>query len=235
MGKVIVSGAGRASLDLQAGNLVIGATVKLMENSVATDFIVVQQGLPGSMYDSSCDGCWLLRKICPETRVWASSGSSSYPSSDIFAWLNGGYFNTLGSIEQSLIKEIKLPYVSANGLTAYSGTDGVLTKVFLLGSKEIGVSQSDSIYASNDGAKLDYFEAGSGDSAQLKRVAEYAETSNGYWCGRSAARKKSGYVFAVSNIGIPSHTTAKNESWVRPALIIPSTARFDRNTLLLKG
>ena len=220
---------------IKAGDLPIGQIVKLMEGGVETEFIVVNQGIPGSMYDSSCGGTWLLRKICPETRVWASSGSSSYPSSDIFTWLNGGYFNTLGSIEQSLIKEIKLPYVSADGLTTYSGADGVLTKVFLLGSKEIGVDQSDSIYASDDGAKLDYFEAGSEDSARLKRVAEYAETSRGYWYGRSAARKKSGFVFAISNIGAPSHTTAESESWVRPALIIPLTSIFDGKTYTLLG
>ena len=102
-----------------------------------------------------------------------------------------------------------------------------------IGSKEIGVSQSDSIYASNDGAKLDYFEAGSEDSARLKRVAEYAETSNGYWWSRSAARKNSGFVFVISNIGVPSHTTAENEAWVRPALILPSTALIDDTGLLI--
>ena len=238
MGRVIMSGIvpllSKPVKGIKVGTLAVGSSVYLMENNVRTEFLVVNQGNPdASLYDSSCDGCWLLRKICPETRVWASSGSSSYPSSDIFAWLNGGYFNTLGSIEQSLIKEIKLPYVSANGSTTYSGADGALTKVFLLGSKEIGVNQSDSDYASDDGAKLDYFEAGSEDSARLKRVAEYAETSSGYWWSRSAAYKNSGYVFAISNIGLPSRTAAESKSWVRPALILPPTALIDNTGLLI--
>lgn len=238
MGRVIMSGVvpllSKPVKGTKVGTLAVGSSVYLMENNVRTEFLVVNQGSPDvSLYDSSCDGTWLLRKICPETKVWASSGSSSYPPSDIFAWLNSEYFNTLGSVERSIIKEIKLPYVSADGFTTYSGTDGVLTKIFLLGSKEIGVSQSDSIYASNDGAKLDYFEAGSEDSARLKRVAEYAETSNGYWWSRSAARKNSGFVFAISNIGVPSHTTAENEAWVRPSLILPSTALIDDTGLLI--
>ena len=45
---------------IKAGDLPIGQIVKLMEGGVETEFIVVHQGIPGSMYDSSCDGTWLL-------------------------------------------------------------------------------------------------------------------------------------------------------------------------------
>lgn len=63
MGKAIVSGAGRASLGILASSLEVGAVVKLMEDGVATDFLVVNQGNPNTaQYDSSCDGTWLLRK-----------------------------------------------------------------------------------------------------------------------------------------------------------------------------
>ncbi len=58
MGKAIVSGAGRASLGVLASSLEVGTVVKLMEDGVATDFLVVNQGNPDeSLYDASCGGC----------------------------------------------------------------------------------------------------------------------------------------------------------------------------------
>ena len=57
MGKVIVSGGCRAAIhtvEILANTLEIGTTVKLMEDGVATEFLVVHQGLPSDLYDESC-------------------------------------------------------------------------------------------------------------------------------------------------------------------------------------
>lgn len=57
MGRVIVSGAGQASYGILANALEVGTVVKLMEDDVATEFIVVNQGNPdASLYDESCGG-----------------------------------------------------------------------------------------------------------------------------------------------------------------------------------
>ena len=44
------------------GDVAVGEIVKLKENGASKDYIVVHQGLPGFMYDSSCNGTWLFRK-----------------------------------------------------------------------------------------------------------------------------------------------------------------------------
>ena len=75
MGRVIVAGAGRMAIpsaDVLASDLTIGSTVKLMEGGTAVDYLVVNQGIPSnsSLYDSSCNGTWLLRKDIHSERQW---------------------------------------------------------------------------------------------------------------------------------------------------------------------
>ena len=38
------------------GNVAVGGIVKLKENGSPKNYIVVHQGLPGAMYDASCNG-----------------------------------------------------------------------------------------------------------------------------------------------------------------------------------
>ena len=66
MGKVIMSGIVpqmKAPGGILASDLAVGSVVKLIENGVATEYLVVNQGIPGNsnLYDSSCNGTWLLR------------------------------------------------------------------------------------------------------------------------------------------------------------------------------
>ena len=44
---------------VKLGSKASGSIVKLNVGGVATEFLVVHQGLPGPMYDASCDGTWL--------------------------------------------------------------------------------------------------------------------------------------------------------------------------------
>lgn len=46
----------------------VGSIVKLKVGGVAKNFIVVHQGRPSSVYDTSCDGTWLLMEDCYENR-----------------------------------------------------------------------------------------------------------------------------------------------------------------------
>ena len=84
-----------------ASSLAVGSTVKLMEGGTAVEYLVVNQGKPSgsSLYDDSCDGTWLLRKDIHSNRQWNTSNVNKYESSAINTWLNGEFFNTLGSAE----------------------------------------------------------------------------------------------------------------------------------------
>lgn len=244
MGTVIMSGIvpqlEKPSGGILAGGLAVGSTVKLMENGVATEYLVVNKGIPSgsSLYDASCDGLWLLRKDIHSNRQWNTSYVNTYESSAINTWLNGEFFNTLGSVEQATIKQVKIPYCVGNGAsTVNSGANGLSVKAFLLGGYELGLTTSDDSYLPEDGAKLDYFEAGRGTSAGNKRIAYLNGSATNWWI-RSPRQDYSRGVGTVPTSSYYSNLQyyEANDSYgVRPALVLPSNAVFDETTMLLKG
>ena len=65
------------------GAKAVGSIVKLKVGGTAKEFIVVHQGKPSSMYDSSCDGTWLLMKDILEATRWHSSDDNNLENSTI--------------------------------------------------------------------------------------------------------------------------------------------------------
>ena len=219
-----------------ASSLAVGSTVKLMEGGTAVEYLVVNQGIPSnsSLYDASCDGTWLLRKYIHSERQWNTSNVNKYESSAINTWLNGEFFNALGSVEQAAIKQVKIPYRAGGGSggTDQSGANGLSCKVFLLSGYEVGWTTSDSSYFPVDGAKLDYFAASFGGNS--KRVANF-NGSAAIWLLRSPDTGNTARVWNVLSDGDYSYDNASYWHGIRPALILPKTALFDASTLILKG
>lgn len=222
---------------VKAGTLAVGSTVKLMEGGTAVDYLVVNQGIPGNsnLYDASCDGTWLLRKDIHSGRKWHTRDANEYESSEINTWLNGEFFNTLGSAEQAAIKQVKIPYCVGYGAsTINSGTNGLSVKAFLLGGYEVGWTTSDVQNFPQDGAKLSYFESGTGTSANNKRIANLNGSAD-YWWLRSPSTDYTSTVWYVYIDGSYGNGFASNLFGIRPALVLPSNALFDGKTMLLKG
>lgn len=219
-----------------ASSLAVGSTVKLMEGGTAVEYLVVNQGIPSnsSLYDASCDGTWLLRKYIPSERQWNTSNVNKYESSAINTWLNGEFFNALGSAEQAAIKQVKIPYRAGGGSggTDQSGANGLSCKVFLLSGYEVGWTTSDSSYFPVDGAKLDYFAASFGGNS--KRVANF-NGSAAIWLLRSPDTGNTARVWNVLSDGDYSYDNASYWHGIRPALVLPGNALFDKTTMLLKG
>lgn len=239
MGRVIMSGVvpllSKPVKGTEVGTLAVGSSVYLMENGVRTEFLVVNQGNPdANLYDSSCDGCWLMRKDIKESRIWNSRGSTNiYSTSVINTYLNGDYFNVLGSIEQSAIKQVKIPYVNGTGQASVtSGANGLSVKVFLLGCYEVGWTTSTNSYIFADGAKLSYFESGESTSAANKRVAYLNNIADTYWL-RVPKKSSTDTASTVSDAGGYMGQDVYYSNGVRPALILPSTAKIDDTGLLI--
>ena len=238
MGHVTVVGGCRAkapSTGILASSLAVGTTVKLMEGGAAVEYLVVNQGIPSnsSLYDASCDGTWLLRKDIHSERQWNTSDANIYETSTINTWLNGDFFNSLGTTEQAVVKQVKLPYRrGGSGGLDQSGANGLSCKVFLLGGYEVGWTTSNNQYFPHDGAKLDYFTASSdGDS---KRIAKLNGSATGWWL-RSPYTGDTGIVCFVGGNGSYYFGNASISRGIRPAVILPSNALFDETTMLLKG
>lgn len=215
---------------IAAGDIAVGSTVKLMESGTAVEYLVVNQGIPSNsnLYDSSCDGTWLLRKDAyKDAKELNPTNSNVYASSAIDIWLNGDFFNTLGSVEQDVTKQVKIPYVSDGAVN--SGTNGLGVKAFLLGLYETGAAGDVA-----DGAKLEYFISGTGATAKNRRISKVNGAAVN-WYLRTPDTDSSTNEWFVETTGTLNYGNATGERYARPALILPKTAIFDEATMILKG
>ena len=185
---------------------------------------MVHQGLPSSLYDTSCNGTWLLMKDCYENRPWHSSAVNKYEHSDIHSYLNSTFLNLFDSNIKDAIKQVKIPYRSGGGSggTAQSGANGLSAKIFLLSGYEVGWTTSDNPYFPVDGAKLSYFESGTGTSANSKRIAKLNGAAV-YWWLRSPYTSYTDSAWLVRSNGNYYHYYAYGSNGIRPAFTLPST------------
>lgn len=233
MGKVILSGiVPKLTVpvtDILASDLAVGSTVKLLESGTAVEYLVVNKGIPSgsSLYDSSCDGLWLLRKDILAIRKWStvtsSSATNNYPGyviteRDVLALFDD---NT-----KSAIKTVKIPHVNGDGYASVaSGADGDDRQIFSLSGYEVGYTSG-----KVDGACLSYFSG----ATNSKRIAYLNGTATAWWTRTpEASNQKSAVVVTAS--GSISTELVYDTSGSRPALILPHTAKFDPETLLFKG
>lgn len=239
MGHAIVAG-GKPDMavpvtGIKASDIAVGSIVKLMEGGVATEYLVVNQGIPSgsSLYDASCDGLWLLRKDIKENRQWHSSNLNNYKNSTIHAWLNSDFFNQFGSVEQSAIKQVKIPYVNGTANSAVaSDANGLSARIFLLSGYEVGWTQSNSQYFPIDGACLSYF---SGTAAADSKRIGYLNGTAAVWWLRSPCTYNTEGAWHLNTNGGYFNSRCSSSYGIRPALILPSTALFDKTSLILKG
>lgn len=210
-------------MSTKLGSMSVGSTVKLKLGGTARDFLVVHQGLPSSMYDSSCNGTWLLLKDIYTTRTWDSS-NNDYKNSDIHSYLNGTFLNLFDNDIKNAIKQVKIPYQNGTGSggSVASGANGLSCKIFLLSGYEVGFSTSDSSYFPRDGAKLSYFSSGTGSAANNKRIANYNGSAADWWL-RSPCTSYTFHVWNVYSSGGCSYWNCSSTYGVRPALVLDSS------------
>lgn len=222
-----------------ASSLAVGSTVKLMEGGTAVEYLVVNQGIPenSSLYDASCDGTWLLRKDCYDIHNWHDRASNVYETSSVNTLLNIDFLSLLGENQKAIIKEVRIPYsVGAGSSSIMGGKYGLSVKVFLLCPEELGITAVSTIPA--DGAKLNYFESGTDQSAENKRIANYNGSAINYWTrspniGGSITDMR--LAWHVTTSGVLNSANVTNSYGIRPAVILPSNALFDKTTMLLRG
>lgn len=224
-GRTLINGTGY-DIALVSGTpisaLPVGSTVKIAVNGTLRDFLVVNQGIPqnSSLYDDSCNGTWLLMKDCYETRQW-NSYSNRYGDSDIHSYLNGAFLNLVDSKVRNIITQVKIPYnIGGTGGSNQSGANGLSCKIFLLSGYEIGWTN---VPYMNDGARLSYFESGTGTSAVKKRIAYLNGTAVVWWLRTPNRNPPNDYsVYCVYSDGSELSTQANSTRGVRPAFVLPS-------------
>ena len=223
----------------QLGKLSVGSTVYLNVDGRKRDFIIVNQGLPSSNYDYSCNGTWLLMKDIYEQGVWNDflSTSNSYSDSSIHNYyLNGKFLELLDPDIQDVIKLVEIPCINTGDTTdssasgsmtgpttsgSITGSVEVMTKIFLLSLAETGISHS---YITTEGSILEYFTP----SDYNARIGYYEGKTQGWWLRSIYTRKKHTAAY-IDTLGDVSWSIVDNDLsiGIRPAMILPSTLIVD--------
>lgn len=204
-------------------DLPVGATVSLNVGGTPYDWIVVQQGTPSSLYDSSCNGTWLMMKDCYNNQIWDTGSINNYGASDINTYLNGTFYNLLDSSVQSIVQQVKIPYVNGTGSggNVASGANGLSCQVFLLGGYEVGWTTSNDQYIPIDGAVLSYFQ--DTKFIDTKRIANLNNTPI-FWFLRSPYTNGITLTCGVQTSGGFSPANVSTPFGIRPVIIVQSTA-----------
>lgn len=198
------------------GDKSVGDVVKIKENGVAVNYIIIHKGKPSTMYDNSCDGIWLLRQEAHSLRAFNNPVWNDYEKSDIRVWLNSDFLNTIDSKIRSVIKVVKIPYKNGLGsdetTEVHSGVLGLLCRVFLLSACEVGVADTSNCPV--DGVQFQYFNSTS-------RIAKNSSGTAVIWWLRSPSTNAGGGAWCVdtSGSGSPQNTTFTNIA-VRPAFVL---------------
>lgn len=205
------------------GDIDVETEILLNENGAPVNYIIVNQGKPGDMYDESCNGAWILRKDIAENRQWNGSNVNDYANSTVHAYLNGDWLNRYDPEVAESIVQCKIPYRagSGGGKTVNSGVSGLSAKIFLLSSTEVSFNHN--YMPTNEGAELSYFAGCADNSDDNKRVAKLNGSTTNWWlrspyCNSSNSSKS---VLFVNRSGDWGNSYCSASDGIRPALILP--------------
>ena len=209
-----------ANSDTLLSNVPVGSIIKINENGVPINYLVVHQGIPSSLYDASCNGTWVLRQDIYKKEQWAANNSNTLPGADIFNMM-ADMLTLYDSFVQNAIKNIKLPYcVSGTNNTIESGANGLPCQFFPLSAYEVGWSIEDTVYIPIDGAKLSYFDKGGSTTANKKRVANFNGSPDFWWTRSQNINNSLAGVWLVLSNGARSQYSASSNYGLRPAFVL---------------
>lgn len=198
------------------GSLAVGSTVKIAVGGTDYTWLVVHQGLPGSMYDASCNGVWLLM-LGSYTSMSFDLYYNRYAESRIHSYLSGTFYSLIDATVRSKIKTVKIPYTyyTSDGASSgyvHSGSKGLSTKVFILSVSELGCDR-DAPDVNVEGTRLAYF--------QQNGVSSWS----GCWT-RSSYYDRTDYIYTVTSRSVTETWYASNHG-VSPCMILPPSTLVD--------
>lgn len=204
------------------GSVSVGSIVKLNVNGSARNFIVVHQGLPSAVYDSSCDGTCLMMEELYESRAY-DSADNDYANSDIHNYLNNTFIDLFDGDLKSVIKQAKIPYTRGTGPSGSveTGANGLSAKVFLPTYTEVGLSGYK--YVNTEGAVFAYFSG----AANSKRVAYLNGKATAWWLRSPTTYNATNGIPIIAQGNINGTVSVKYDYGIRPTLVLPKELNVD--------
>lgn len=215
------------------GALAVGSVVYFAVGGVRTPWIVVHQGLPGNMYDSSCNGTWLLCKDVYSSKQWSKTVKNDYSLSNIRAYMDSTFLNSIDQSVRSVIKDVRIPYRPGGGssTSVNSGANGLFCKVFLLSAIEVNIGFNN---RPKEGERLRYFVNCNTAGADDLRVANYNGVPGDWWL-RTPDPATSNAAVLVTKTGAMSSANVAYLHGFRPAMVLPQEVLVDGDGNVIGG
>lgn len=193
-----------------------GYTIYLDEGNVKVPYLVVTNS-----YDGDKSKTLLLRKeLLPELHEF-SGKTSYYGSSEIDAFLNNAFFNSLTNSIKSKIVETKLEITAESSIgIAGRELEYISRKIFLLSATEVGVI-TETKFPLIEGKVLMLFK---GKDSEYARSVYFNGESAGWWLRTPDTRNDQTWICGREGIGF--HQTYLKRG-VRPAFCIPSDVKIE--------
>lgn len=213
-----------SSRGMPISSLPVGSLINIEETQSPFKYLIVHQGLPSDIYDSSCDGTWLWRSEVESLITWGST--DVFETSNIPSKCNEMYLKYSESIKK-IIKDVKIPYrYGGGGGTDQQKGNGFECRVFLLSIKETGIMDEDLWQlgsAPNDGSKLDYFDYGVSSEANAKRAKKYNGSFAKQYTRSTRKTLTGGYVWTIEESGAGYSYSVSTSLGFSPCFVAENT------------
>ena len=198
----------------------IGEIVKIREDNIPTEFIVIQKGDPFLNNARYENGVYILPKDIPSPTYVGFR--NDYANSEIHKWCNCTYLNTIQKDIRNQIMTVKIPYRAGNtGSIVSSGMNGLSCQAFILSAAEVNYKDN---YIPNEGAVFSYFN----DEGNSLRIANLNGSPN-YWWLRSPNTRWYDDAHCVNRSGdVSGYGYIDQYSFGRrPVIVLPGSLSID--------
>ena len=193
------------------GGSAAGSTVTLMENGVAAEYLVLQQGYP-----TAGNGNTLLRrKDAVDQMAWDSGGVNAYSDSSVDSYLSGDYIERFTPNMQAMLQIVNISSAAGNGNTTVGA---IPRKAFILSYAEAGFPTHANAPA--EGTAIPYFDSDAKRVVQLNGVAVNQWTRTPFGSSTTNA-------WIILNTGAVSSGAVTGQYGIAPCIVLKSDVQVN--------
>lgn len=211
-------------------NLPVGSVVRLRLGGVWHNFIIIHQGSPSAAYVGFEGRTTLLKEVRWVVRHMHPQNMNDYANTQLHvAGLNNELFNLFDSDIRSHIAQVRIPYRPGFGTSpnVFSGTDGLLCRIFLLSHAEVGSPGVVWPLPEPEGVRMSHFIQGNSSEANVRR--RIITSAPHGWFLRTPRLLDTMSFFMIDFSGGATATNSSTSTNVRPALTLPNNLLINAN------
>lgn len=216
----------------------IGEIVKIREDNIPTEFIIIQKGDPFLNHARYENGVYILPKDIPSPKYvgfrhgvtllrkdihsigWFHPYTNDYcGNSGLHEWCNKEYLNLIQEDIRNLIQPVYIPYCNYTKCTVSIGYTGLKCKVFIPSMAEVNLTDP---CAPLEGVAFTIFK----DCEDDKRIANFNDSPKHWWL-RTPYTNHPRAAWHITKDGRPSMFITFEYYGRRPAFVLPDSVSID--------